>query len=219
MTYYFNCLTATSCTSTASVTLSLDIQSSRFTDVYIGQHRWDPAWYGWFSEVRLYKRALTLAEVYAIKAYDGTNPTAVNSVDYGLLAYYQFESDGFLLDATGVTGSLIPTGLQVSVVASLPRLQNAASLAQTGGLVNTNANRQHFRMPQIRIGLSFSICVWYNPDINSGNSPSIVELTSGSGVNAGQISIRRYFSTSNLTFDIFNGGDFAFRIILVLCPQ
>lgn len=103
-----------------------------YTYVTIGQGGWDTAFFGWLSEVRYYKKALTPAEVFAIKSYDGTSPTAVNSVNNGLLAYYPFHPNAFLVDASGVTGSLTSTGSVASQAGSMSDLQNVAYFAQTG---------------------------------------------------------------------------------------
>ena len=202
---YYNCSSPT-CPATGTVTMLNDIPNIMYKDVFIGQHQWDPVWYGWFSEVRLYRKALTPSEVFAIRSFDGTNPTGVESVNNGLLAYYPFHPNAFLVDASNVTGSLIPTGSPAFTPGSLTDLRNGVSFAQPGGLLATSANtlRQFFTIPSIRIGPSFSICAWYNPDSTSGSFPRIIELSNGRP--SDNIGIRRNLANNDLAIEVWNGG-------------
>ena len=198
---YYDCLSRT-CTP-AVLALSNDVNNSQYQFGYIGAD-YDPPWHGWLSEFRLYKRALTAAEVFVIRSYDGTSETALNSVNSGLLAYYPFHPNAFLLDASGVTGSLVPTGSPAFIPGSLTDLQNVAYFAQTGGLGNANAARQFFTIPQITIGPASSICFWYNPDSVTGQYSRLIDLNTGA--NSGHIDIRREVSTSNLAIEVWNGA-------------
>ena len=198
---YFDCGSRT-CVPTV-LSLSNDVYNMQYQYGYIGAD-FDPPWYGWLSEFRLYKRALTAAEVFAIKSYDGTNPTGVNSVNAGLLAYYPFQPNAFLVDASGVTGSLTNTGSVVSQPGSQTDLQNVAYFSQPGGLGNSNANKQFLTIPSITIGSFFSICVWYNPDSTSGSYPRLIELNSGQS--SGQIQIRRDATNNNLAIELWNSN-------------
>jgi hypothetical protein len=198
---YYDCLTRT-CTPVV-LTLSTDVVNTQYQFGYIGAD-YDPPWHGWMSEFRLYKRALTAAEVFVIRSYDGTSETAVNSVNAGLLAYYPFHPNAFLLDASGVTGALTNIGTVVSQAGSLTDLQNVAYLAQASGLGNANANRQFLTIPQITIGPSSSICLWYNPDSVTGQYSRLIDLNTGA--NSGHIDIRREVSTSNLAIEVWNGA-------------
>ena len=199
---YYNCASRTC----APVVLPLgaNIVSQLYPYAYIGKDYGTP-WYGWVSEFRMYRKALTAAEVFAVKSYDGISPTAVNSVNSGLLAYYPFHPNAFLTDASGVTGSLVPTGSPASIAGSMTDLQNVAYLAQAGGLGNTNAGRQFFTIPQISLGPSCSICLWYNPDSSSASLSRIITLVN-SATNAGMISIRREEATSNVAIEIYNAA-------------
>ena len=202
---YLNCGSST-CPASSSVTLSADPYSGSYTNIYIGQGGYGKGWHGWLSEFRFYKKALTPAEVFAIKSYDGTSPTAVNSVNAGLLAYYPFHPNAFLTDASGVTGSLVPTGSPASIPGSMTDLQNVAYFAQTGGVGSTSANalRQFFTIPEITLGPALSICVWYNPDSTTGSYSRLVIMNTGGA--SGIIDIRREVSTSNLAIELFNGN-------------
>ena len=199
---FLNCASST-CTATQAVTLTTEAYNGLYMQVLIGQGTYSNGLYGWLSEFRFYKKALTPAEVFAIRSFDGTNPTAVNSVNNGLLAYYPFHPNAFLVDASGVTGTLTNTGSVVSQAASLTDLQNVAYFAQPGGLGNGNAQRQFFTLPQLTIGPASSMCIWYNPDSTSGSYPRLVSLNSGQ--NTGQIDIRRDASSTSLAFEVFNG--------------
>ena len=199
---YFDCSSA-SCSPTVR-SLSSDVASDRFQFVYIGQS-WDSPWHGWVSEFRFYRRALTAAEVFAIRRYDGTSPTAVQSVNAGLLAHYQFHPNAFLTDSSDVTGDLIPTGSPASVPGSLTDLQGVVYFAQTGGLGNSNAARQFFTIPQISLGPSVSICLWYNPDSSSGALARLITLVN-SATNVGMISIRREETTNDVAVEILNAA-------------
>ena len=205
MSHYLNCNTP-GCAASNTVTMTNDIPNVLFQDVFIGQSTWDPVWYGWFSEFRLYRKALTPSEVFAIRSFDGTNPTAVESVNNGLLAYYPFHPNAFLVDASNVTGSLIPVGSTAFTPNSLSDLRNAAVLAQPGGLLATSANtlRQFFVLPLITIGPSLSMCAWYNPDITSGTFPRIIEL--GNGRPGDNIGIRRNLANNDLAIEVWNGA-------------
>ena len=201
---YLNCASS-SCAATASVTLFADAINGLYTQVLIGQGTYSTAWYGWLSEFRFYKKALTPAEVYAIKSYDGTSPTAVNSVNNGLLAYYPFHPNAFLVDASGVTGSLTNTGSVASQAGSLTDLQNVAYFAQSGGLQNANANKQLFTVPSITIGPAFSVCMWYNPDSVTGSHTRLISFNSALST-TDYVEIRREMLTNNLCTEIFNGA-------------
>ena len=65
---YANCASST-CTPQSSFTLGGDFSNVLYTYMYLGQSEQDMAWYGWLSEVRLYKKALSAAEVYAVASY------------------------------------------------------------------------------------------------------------------------------------------------------
>jgi hypothetical protein len=116
-----------------------------------------------------------------------------------MLAYYPFQPNAFLADASGVTGSLVNTGSVASVPSSMTGLQNAAYFTQASG-------QQYFTLPQITIGQAFSVCAWYKPDLNNGEHPRIMELSSG--VLTGNIQIRRDATQNNLAIEIWNGGTF-----------
>jgi hypothetical protein len=157
---YFNCSSRT-CTPSVFA-LGFNIVSEDYPNAYIGQD-YSPPWYGWVSEFRMYRKALTAAEVFAVKSYDGTSPTAVNSVNSGLLAYYPFHPNAFLLDASNVTGPLVPTGSPASTAGSMTDLQNVAYFAQASGVAYATASKQYFTIPTIAAGPSLSISLWYNP--------------------------------------------------------
>ena len=204
---YRDCGSST-CTATASATLGNEAYNGLYTQVLIGQGTYGKGWYGWLSEFRFYKKALTPAEVFAIKSYDGTSQTAVNSVNSGLLAYYPFHPNAFLVDASGVTGSLSPTGSPASIPGSMTDLQNVAYMAQASGLAKTSATPQFFTIPSITIGVYFSICLWYNPDVLSGNGPRLIELNTGV-VGDSNIMLRRSsVDGNNLVVEMRNGATF-----------
>ncbi len=206
---YVNCGSST-CTP-VSTTLGAEAYSGLYTQVLIGQGGYSTAWFGWLSEFRFYKKALTASEVFAIKSFDGTSPTAVNSVNAGLLAYYPFHPNAFLLDASGVTGTLSPTNSPASIAGSLTDLQNVAYFAQASGVAKASATPQYLTIPSITIGSYFSICVWYNPDGASSVGYAMVVLLSSSGTTGatgtGDIQIRRDGGAStNLVIQIANGN-------------
>ena len=201
---YRNC-GSSACTPTASTTLSQEAYTGLYTQVLIGQGTYGTGWYGWLSEFRFYKKALTPAEVFAIKSYDGTSQTAVNSVNSGLLAYYPFHPNAFLVDASGVTGSLVPTGSPASIPGSMTDLQNVAYFAQTSGVAKASSAPQYFTIPSITFGSYFSVCAWYNPDnAYSGGYAGVIMLTSG--VNTGDIQIRRDLTWNNLVVQLQNSA-------------
>ena len=197
---YFNCSSRTCAPSV--FTLGFNVVSENYPYAYIGQD-YSPPWNGWISEFRMYMKALTSAEVFAIKSYDGTNPTAVNSVNAGLLAYYPFHPNAFLTDASGVTGPLAPTGSPTSIAGSMTDLQNVAYFAQAGGLRVSNG--QFFSIPSITIGTSFSICIWYNPDLTAGSHTRLINLNSAL-LTLNYIDLHREMLTNNLALEMFNSA-------------
>ena len=204
---YFDCSSPT-CTS-LDATFTYDFPNVLYPNVLVGQGYSDWAFFGWLSQLRYYKKALTPAEVFAIKSFDGTSPTAVNSVNAGLLAYYPFHPNAFLVDASNVTGNLVPTGSPASIPGSMTDLQNVAYFAQAGGLGNANAARQFFTIPQITVGPAFSVCVWYNPDtsLTAGSVGSylrLIELSATQG--SGNVQFRRDQTNNNLGFEILNSA-------------
>ena len=76
--HYYNCSNPT-CSPVSGV-LSNDI-ANVMNRMYIGRHIFDTAWYGWISEVRLYTKVLTPADVYAIRAYNKTEQNLIDNVN------------------------------------------------------------------------------------------------------------------------------------------
>ena len=204
---YFGCSSST-CAPSIDYTMLVEWSASvLYTYVTIGQGAWDTGFFGWLSEVRYYKKALTPAEVFAIKSYDGTSPTAVNSVNNGLLAYYPFHPNAFLVDASGVTGSLTNTGSVASQAGSLTDLQNVAYFAQPGGVAKASASIQYLTIPSITLGRSLSLCLWYNPDsATSTGLQSLFFAGKGSGGSfSDDINIRRDAATNNIIVQFLTG--------------
>ena len=204
---YYDCLSRT-CVPVV-LTLTKDVSNAQYQFGYIGTD-YDPPWHGWVSQFRMYRKALTAAEVFAVKSYDGTSETALNSVNSGLLAYYPFHPNAFLLDASGVTGSLVPTGSPASIPGSMTDLQNVAYFAQINGLAKTSSGAQYLTIPSITIGQAFSTCVWFNPDSAFTNGYSLVLLLSSSGTtggtSTGDIQIRRDGTNNNLVVQLMNAN-------------
>ena len=78
----------------------------------------------------MYKKALKAA--CANTSFDGIDPTAVNSVNAGLLAYYMFHPNAFLVDAW------VPTNGPASIQGCLTDLQSVAYFAQMSGLAKAS---------------------------------------------------------------------------------
>ena len=119
-----------------------------------------------------------------------------------LTAYYTFNPEEFVVDTSGVSGSLQNINNVAPDYGTLTGWfdgQNVSYFSQESGVADYSVSPQYFALPTVLLQTAFSICVWYQPAAGARNFERVVDL--GNGECADSVVISRYIKTSQLNIE------------------